>query len=219
MRVCHAFRSLAAVAASFEATSSPAPPPFAASAAAGPSDDPFQWLEDITGAKSVAWVQGQNAKTRAVLESDPRYETFRQEALTIFTAQDRIAEPRFRGGEIDNFWQDATHKRGEWRRATVDSYRSADPQWETLLDIDALAAAEHQDWYWKGATCLEPEERYCLVHLSDGGKDAVTIREFDTRTKTFVQGGFALAREQTERSVARQGHAAGRPRLGPGHDD
>ena len=156
------------------------------------SDDPFQWLEDITGAKSVVWVQGQNAKTRAVLESDPRYETFRQEALAIFTAQDRIAEPAFRGGEVENFWQDETHKRGLWRRTTLAGYRSADPQWETILDIDALAAAEHQDWYWKGATCLEPEERYCLVRLSDGGKDAVTLREFDTQTKVWVEGGFTL---------------------------
>ncbi len=156
------------------------------------ADDPFQWLEDITGAKAVAWVQGENAKTRSVLESDPRYETFRKEALAIFTAQDRIAEPRFRGGAIDNFWQDATHKRGVWRRASVDSYRSSNPQWDTLLDIDALAKAEGKDWYFKGARCLEPEERYCLVNLSDGGKDAVTIREFDVQTKSFVDGGFVL---------------------------
>ncbi|HEY3813263.1 MAG TPA: prolyl oligopeptidase family serine peptidase [Caulobacteraceae bacterium] len=154
--------------------------------------DPFQWLEDITGAKSVAWVQGQNAKTRAVLETDPRYETFRQEALKIFTAQDRIATPTFRGGAIDNFWQDAEHKRGLWRRTTVEGYRAAAPQWETILDIDALAKAEGKDWYWKGANCLEPEERYCLVRLSDGGKDAVTIREFDVQTKSFVPGGFNL---------------------------
>jgi prolyl oligopeptidase len=154
--------------------------------------DPFQWLEDITGAKSVAWVEGQNAKTRGVLETDPRYETYRKEALAIFTAQDRIAQPQFRSGAIDNFWQDATHKRGVWRRATLDSYRSASPQWETLLDIDALAKAEGKDWYWKGASCLEPEERLCLVRLSDGGKDAVTLREFDTVSKTFVDGGFLL---------------------------
>jgi prolyl oligopeptidase len=160
--------------------------------APAPTDDPFQWLEDITGARAVAWVQGENAKTRAVLESDLRYEVFRKEALAIFTAKDRIAEPRFRGGEIDNFWQDGAHKRGVWRRATVASYRSADPQWETLLDVDALAKAEGKDWYWKGATCLEPEERICLVRLSDGGKDAVTIREFDTASKTFVDGGFVL---------------------------
>ncbi|HWE44453.1 MAG TPA: prolyl oligopeptidase family serine peptidase [Caulobacteraceae bacterium] len=154
--------------------------------------DPFQWLEDITGARAVAWVQGQNAKTRAVLETDPRYETYRKEALAIFTAQDRIPEPRFRAGEVDNFWQDATHKRGLWRRTTLAGYRSADPQWETLLDIDALAKAEGKDWYWKGANCLEPEERLCLVRLSDGGKDAVTIREFDTKTQMWVPDGFVL---------------------------
>jgi prolyl oligopeptidase len=154
--------------------------------------DPFQWLEDITGQRSVDWVKGQNAKTDAVLAADPRYETYRKEALAIFTAQDRIPTPRFRAGSIDNLWQDATHKRGLWRRTSVEGYRAADPKWETILDIDALAAAEHADWYFKGATCLEPEERYCLVHLSDGGKDAVTDREFDTQTRTWVAGGFTL---------------------------
>jgi prolyl oligopeptidase len=156
------------------------------------SDDPFRWLEDINGAQAQAWVQGQNAASLKVLTGDPRYETFRQEALNIFTAKDRIAEPRFRAGGIDNFWQDGVHRRGLWRHASLDVYRSPDPKWETLLDIDALAKAEGKDWYWKGATCLEPEERYCLVRISDGGKDAVTLREFDTTTKSFVDGGFVL---------------------------
>src|SRR5690606_26105940 len=95
-------------------------------------------------------------------------------------------------GSIGNFWQDAQHVRGVWRRTTLDSYRTAEPAWETVLDFDALAAAENANWVYKGATCLPPEERYCLVSLSDGGKDAVTIREFDAVEKTFVQGGFVL---------------------------
>ncbi|MBS0297191.1 MAG: S9 family peptidase [Proteobacteria bacterium] len=159
---------------------------------APPTDDPYGWLEDIDGARSMAWVHAQNAKTAAVLEKDPRYETFRQEGLAIFTAKDRIPVPNFRGGSIDNFWQDETHKRGVWRRASVAGYGAAAPQWETVLDIDALAKAEGKDWYYKGAQCLEPEERYCLVRLSIGGKDAVSVREFDVQTKAWVPGGFSL---------------------------
>jgi len=156
------------------------------------SDDPYGWLEDIDGARSMEWVHAQNAKTAAVLEKDPRYETFRREGLAIFTAKDRIATPNFRGGSIDNFWQDETHKRGVWRHTTVAGYGAASPQWETVLDIDALAKAEGKDWYYKGAQCLEPEERYCLVRLSLGGKDAVSVREFDVQTKSWVEGGFSL---------------------------
>jgi prolyl oligopeptidase len=164
----------------------PAPAPDAAAA------DPFQWLEDITSPRSLAWVQGENAKTRAVLEADPRYETFRREGLAIFTAQDRVPLPRLRADGVDNLWQDKDHPRGLWRRTSLEEFKSAEPAWTPVLDFDALARAEHADWFSKGWTCLEPAERLCLVRLSDGGKDAVSIREFDTKTRTFVAGGFAL---------------------------
>ena len=155
--------------------------------------DPFQWLEDIDSPRSMAWVEGQNAKTHKRLEEDPRYEVFRKQALAIFTAKDRIATPRFRAGGIDNFWQDGTHVHGIWRHTTLASYRTADPKWETLLDLDALSKAEGKNWIWKGANCLKPAQTLCLVHLSDGGSDAVEDREFDTATGKFVAGGFHFA--------------------------
>jgi prolyl oligopeptidase len=164
----------------------------AALAQTAASSDPFAWLEDVTGARSVEWVKGQNEKSLKVLTGDPRYETYRKEALAIFTAKDRIPTPSFRAGGIDNFWQDDVHTRGLWRRTTVASYATAQPKWETTLDIDALAKAEKADWYWKGADCLQPAERICLLHLSAGGKDAVNVREFDTGAKSFVKGGFDL---------------------------
>jgi prolyl oligopeptidase len=157
-----------------------------------PPTDRFQWLEDITGAKSQAWVAAENARSRAVFEADPRYETFRRQALAIFTAEDRIPTPRLRGGGVDNFWQDGAHPRGVWRRTTLAGFQADQPVWETVLDIDALARAEKADWYGKGWSCLEPKDRDCLMRLSDGGKDAVSIREFDAETKTFVTGGFRL---------------------------
>jgi prolyl oligopeptidase len=162
------------------------------SPAAVKARDEFLWLEEVEGERALAWVRAQNAKTRAVLETDRRYPQFRDQALAILTATDRIPSPDFRAGGIDNFWQDARNVKGVWRHTTLDSYRSADPRWETVLDIDALGKAEGRSWVFKGASCLEPEERYCLVSLSEGGKDAVVVREFDTRTKRFVPGGFNL---------------------------
>jgi prolyl oligopeptidase len=161
----------------------------APSAAVG-APDPFRWLEDIDSPRAMAWVEKQNAKTHARLEEDPRYETFRQQALKIFTAKDRIPMPRFRAGGVDNFWQDATHIHGIWRHTSLSSYRTADPQWQTLIDLDALSKAEGKNWIWKGAACLKPAQTLCLVHLSNGGSDAVEIREFDTATGAFVEGGF-----------------------------
>jgi prolyl oligopeptidase len=157
------------------------------------TDDPFQWLEDIDAPRSMAWVEGQNARTAKRLESDPRYATFHAEALAIFTAKDRIPIPRFRAGGIDNFWQDGEHGHGVWRHASLASYRTAQPSWQILLDLDALSTAEGKNWIWKGADCLRPAQTICLVSLSDGGSDAVDVREYDTATRRFIAGGFRFA--------------------------
>ena len=162
----------------------------AAAHAQGAPADPFQWLEDIDSSRSMAWVEGQNVKSAKRLEGDRRYAAFHDEAHAILTAQDRIPTPHFRAGGIDNFWQDATHVHGIWRHAGVASYRTASPQWETLLDLDALSKTEGKNWIWKGAECLKPAQTLCLVRLSNGGSDAVEIREFDTATRKFVDGGF-----------------------------
>lgn len=155
-------------------------------------DDPYIWLEDVSGQRSMDWVNSHNAKSQAVLEADPRYQRFYAQALEIAQAKDRIPVGAFRGGKIYNFWQDEDHVRGIWRRTSLESYSTGKPEWETVLDLDALAAAEKANWVWKGAQCARPAERRCLVNLSDGGEDAVTIREFDLGTKSFVRGGFVL---------------------------
>ncbi|WP_295172659.1 prolyl oligopeptidase family serine peptidase [uncultured Brevundimonas sp.] len=149
-------------------------------------------LEQVDGAEAMAFVAEENRKSLAALTGDPRYETFRAEAQAILTATDRIPSPSFLGDGIGNFWQDATNPKGVWRRTTLDSYRTATPQWETLLDIDALSKAEGKDWVFKGADCLAPDDTRCLINLSDGGKDAVVVREFDLTTKRFVDAGFSL---------------------------
>lgn len=154
--------------------------------------DPYIWLEEVDGERAMARVAEFNADARATLDADPRFEPFRQEAYAILSATDRIAMPDMQDGMVFNFWQDDAHPKGTWRRATPESYRAGDPQWETVLDIDALAASEGRDWVWKGATCYGPDERLCLIALSDGGGDAVVVREYDTHARAFVEGGFNL---------------------------
>ena len=149
-------------------------------------------LEEVNGTEAMAFVAQSNQRALAALTGDRRYETFRQQAEAILTATDRIPGPSFLGDGIGNFWQDVANPKGIWRRTTLESYRSADTRWETILDIDALARAEGRDWVFKGADCLAPDEIRCLISLSDGGKDAVVVREFDTSTKRFVDGGFSL---------------------------
>jgi prolyl oligopeptidase len=160
--------------------------------AANEAGDPFTWLEEIQGERALTWARGENTRTLGVLQGDPRYQTMYDRALTILQARDRIPGVSFRPDGLYNFWQDADHVRGIVRRTTLASYRTDAPVWETVLDVDALAAAEGKSWVYQGMSCLPPEERRCLVFLSDGGRDANFAREFDTRTRQFVDGGFSL---------------------------
>jgi prolyl oligopeptidase len=158
------------------------------------SSDQFRWLEDVHGDRAMTWVKAENAKTLGVLEKDPRYRGLYRNALAIAEASDRIPQADFLGGQLYNFWQDSAHVRGVWRRTSLASYRSATPAWTIVLDLDSLARAEHANWVWQGAQCAAPAERRCMVHLSDGGEDASTAREFDLASRSFVKGGFVLPR-------------------------
>lgn len=164
--------------------------------AAAPAADPFLWLEEVGGQRALDWAREQNAVSLARLEGDPRHEDIRKAALEVYTASDRIPYGRIVGEEVENFWQDREHVRGIWRRATLASYATDTPAWRTLLDLDALAEAEGENWVWKGASCLPPAETRCLLRLSRGGADAVMVREYDLETGAFVEGGFALAEEK-----------------------
>jgi len=162
------------------------------------TDDPHIWLEDKDGAKALAWVEAENARTLPRLESDPRYKTFYAEALAIAAAKDRIAMPMLVGGKVLNLWRDADHPRGLLRWATPESYATATPAWTTLIDVDALGKAEGKEWVFKGLDCLAPDETRCLVTLSEGGEDATTIREFDLARGAFVADGFVLPTSKQE---------------------
>jgi len=157
------------------------------------AEDPRVWLEEVEGERALDWVRGQNERSLGDLQSDPNYAEFEAEALAIVNSQDRIPYGSVRNGEVYNFWQDEANVRGLWRKTSLESYKTDAPEWETILDFDALAEAEDANWVFKGSNCYSAPDnprRVCMVSLSDGGKDAVIQREFDLATKSFVDGGF-----------------------------
>ncbi len=156
------------------------------------SADPYLWLEEIEGERALSWVRAQNERSLGELTRDPRYDRFHRAALAIAEDKSRIPLGTLRNGWVYNFWQDDVNVRGLWRRARLDSYRKPAPDWEPLLDVDALAKREDANWVFKGVICLPPQGRQCLIELSDGGKDASVYREFDVEARGFVDGGFVL---------------------------
>jgi prolyl oligopeptidase len=160
-------------------------------------DDPYLWLEEITSERSLAWVREQNADTVRELASSGDFEALRHRVLAIFDSKERIPGVRKRGDYCYNFWRDATHVRGLWRRTTLAEYKKTDPVWETVLDLDKLSESEGENWVWKGSDFLRPSYDRALIFLSRGGGDAVVVREFDLETKDFVSGGFFLSEAKT----------------------
>jgi prolyl oligopeptidase len=160
--------------------------------------DPFLWLEDVLGEPALAWVRERNAQSQQVLEARPEFAPIRDALLEMLNAKERIPQVSRRGESLYNLWQDESHPRGLWRRTTLEQYRRAEPAWETVLDLDALGAAEGENWVWGGAVGLAPSHARVLISLSRGGADAAVVREFDTVAKAFVAGGFALPEAKSE---------------------
>jgi len=162
----------------------------------GPEQDPNIRLEQARDPKALEWVEAENARTLAALTADPRFAALKAEALAILDSVDRIPFVSIRPDGLYNFWQDKANPRGLLRRTSLESYRTEEPEWDVVLDVDALAKAEGREWVYKGSTCLPPDLRHCMIALSDGGKDATVLREFDMATKSFVAGGFELRESQ-----------------------
>ncbi|MGH8253177.1 MAG: prolyl oligopeptidase family serine peptidase [Steroidobacteraceae bacterium] len=192
MRKTSCYALLAGASLYWAATAMAGADTAATSGAAAGGDDPFLWLEQVNEPRALDWVKAENAKTSAVLENDPRYATLHAAALALAQANDRIPEPAVMGGDIYNLWQDEHHAHGLWRHTGFADFMRADATWQPMLDLDALSASEHANWFWGGAQCAEPGEHDCMIALSDGGEDAVTEREFDVRTGHFVDGGFVF---------------------------
>lgn len=155
-------------------------------------DDPYLWLEEVEGERALTFARENNARTLDRLRAHPLFEPILDRNLEILNSDERIAMPSQMGRFVYNFWRDAGHVRGIWRRTSIDSYRTAEPGWETVIDLDALADEEDENWVWGGASCRYPDYDRCLVSLSRGGSDAVVMREFDLNELEFVEDGFAL---------------------------
>ena len=180
------------------------PQPAVPSASADDPHDPYLWLEEVQGAKQLEWVKERNAESLAELAATDAFRTLEGRILSILDSREKIPYVTRIGDRHYNFWRDAANPRGLWRRTTIDEYRKAEPAWETVLDVDALAKAEGENWVWHGATVLEPEDRICLVSLSRGGADADVVREFDLERPGFVADGFTLP--EAKSTVAWRSH-------------
>ncbi len=154
--------------------------------------DPYLWLEDVTGERALAWVKARNAESTAELASTPAFEQLEKDLLAILDSKARIPYVSKRGAYYYNFWRDAANPKGLWRRTTLEEYRKAAPKWDVVIDLDALAKEEKENWVWAGAQILRPDYKRALVSLSRGGADAAVVREFDLETRTFVKDGFQL---------------------------
>ena len=162
-------------------------------------DDPYLWLEDILGEEALDWVRARNAPTVAEFSGED-FERMRTQALEVLDTDARIPYVRRRGDYLYNFWRDAANPRGLWRRTTLDSYRSDNPAWDVLIDVDELARADDENWVWAGANVIYPEHTRAVVSLSRGGSDAAIVREFDMATREFIEDGFALAEAKSQTS-------------------
>jgi prolyl oligopeptidase len=178
--------------------------------------DPYLWLEEVGGEKQLAWVRERNAECVAAVGQGEAFAAGEQRLLSILDSQAKIPYVSKIGGHFYNFWRDAAHPKGLWRRTVLAEYRKAEPAWETVLDLDALAAAEGENWVWHGATVLEPEGRLCLLSLSRGGADADVVREFDLESKTFVTGGFSLPEAKSRVAWRRRDSLFVATDVGPG---
>ncbi|MFN9348255.1 MAG: prolyl oligopeptidase family serine peptidase [Planctomycetota bacterium] len=155
-------------------------------------EDPYLWLEDVTGEKSLEWVKARNAISIKRMESESSFQKLQTDLLDILDSNARIPFVSKRGEYYYNFWRDKNNERGLWRRTTLEEYKKAEPKWEVILDLDALAKSEGENWVWKGAALLRPDYQRALITLSRGGADANVTREFDLKTRSFVTDGFNL---------------------------
>jgi len=158
---------------------------------AAPDDDPYLWLEEVEGERAVDFAEQQSRRTLDAF-GGVQFARDRDLLAGIYDRPDNIPYVSRHGGFLYNLWKDTNNPRGLWRRTTIAEFRKPNPQWDVVLDVDKLAAEENQDWLLNWTQPLAGKHPRTIVGLSRGGSDAVTLREFDLDTKTFVTGGFTL---------------------------
>jgi prolyl oligopeptidase len=153
-------------------------------------DDPYIWLEEVDSPRSLEFVESQNKITVDKLSKEKEYEAIYEKCLDIYNSTDKIEYPSVRGEFVYNFWTDEEHVRGIWRRSPKANYLDGTPAWETLLDLDEMSEADDVKWVYKGAEGLYPDYNRFMINLSKGGGDATVKREFDVKSKSFIEDGF-----------------------------
>ena len=186
---------------------------------AEPDNDPRLWLEEVDGDQALAWVAEQNATTLQAFTS-PALEADVDALAAIMDRPDNIPFVTRRGGQLYNLWKDPANPRGLWRRTSLASFQTDAPAWESVLDIDALASSEGEDWMFHGAVFVPDTHDRAILHLARGGSDATVLREFDLTTYRFVPDGFTLPQAKSSvtwydrdtlllASALGEGHATG----------
>jgi prolyl oligopeptidase len=181
-----------------------------------PPEDPFHWLEEVEGKEALDWVAQRNAESKAEFTKHPAFAEIEANTLAVLEADDRLVVGQRYGNFVYNLWKDAKNSRGLYRRAPYASYLAGTPEWETVLDLDALAEKEGQSWVWKGMDLLRPQYKRGLLRLSPGGSDAAVVREFDVEAKAFVDGGFALPAAKSRMGWVDENHVFVATDVGPG---
>jgi len=171
-----------------------------------PDQDDFIWLEGINEPTALQWVEQQNKTTLQQFSESDEFSLLRDEVFKCLNTDSQIPMVMKCGPLLYNFWQDEKNPRGLLRRTTLDSYRLDKPEWETVLDIDALNQAEDKEWVYHGMQPLKPDYQRCLLYFSPDGGDASAIREFDLQSLTFVESGFSLTSAKSQASWIDQDH-------------
>lgn len=146
-------------------------------------------LEEVHGTEALDWVKKQNTRSLGRLQSDPRYNQINSSILEVLNSPDRLPGISIRKEDVLNFWKDAKNTKGLLRRIKYSDFIKGSRTWETILDVDALAKAENENWVYDGGPQFGSRK---LLSLSRDGKDANVVREFDMVTKEFIKDGFIL---------------------------
>ncbi|MFB8005289.1 prolyl oligopeptidase family protein [Nocardia sp. NPDC056000] len=163
--------------------------------------DPYLWLEEVTSERALDWARAHNEVVLERFAASERFSGLESRILAMLDTDTRIAYPGRRGRWLYNYWRDGAHPKGLWRRTTFAEYTKDEPAWEVLIDLDALAEAEGENWVWGGAAVLRPEQQRALISLSRGGADAKVVREFDIEAKVFIEPenqGYFLPEAKSE---------------------
>ncbi len=179
-------------------------------------DDPYLWLEEVESEKALDWVRAQNKISDEALASQPLFTDLRDKFLGVFNDKERLIYPDMAGNLVYNLWQDEQNERGLWRRMSMEEFLAGKNEWEPVLDLDQLSVAENRKWVFGGARWLGPENRFCLLSLSDGGKDESIVREFDAVKRSFVEGGFSIEESKGSAAWVDKDHIIVATNYGPG---